>query len=171
MQEPFLVSSRSGKTIAKVVAFGFGGGTVVLGLTTTFGIAFSAQALLGAFRGYFLAAIPFFLFGAVLAVCKRELWYVPEASAFRLLTFRPWLFKGPRVEQAPLEEYQAVCAVEVERDDEKPANVVALVTKGGDEVAVREVDDIKEAETFAQALSDVTGLPLRRRVERIDDED
>ena len=171
MKEPFLVSRRTGKTIAKVVAFGFGGATVVLGLATTFGVAFSLQALFGAFRGYFLAAIPFFLFGGVLALCKRELWFVPEAEAFRMLTFRPWQLKGPRVEQGPLEDYQAVCAVELEQDDEQPATVVALVTQRGEEVAVREVSDLKEAEAFAQSLSEATGLPLRRRVERLEDAD
>ena len=161
--DPFLVSARSGKTIAKVVAFGFGGGTVVLGLVTTLSLAFSMQAAFAAVRGYFLAALPFFFFGAVLAACRRELWFVPEAKAFRMLTFRPWLFKGPRVEQASLDDYHAVCAEVQEHSSEQASTLVVLVTKEGHQVPVREVDDAAEADTFAQQLSDVTGLPLTRR--------
>ena len=86
--DPFLVSRRSGRTIAMVVGLGFGGGTMLLGVTSAAAGALNAAAILPALWGYFVASIPFFAFGAILAACRRELWVVPEQQALKMLTFR-----------------------------------------------------------------------------------
>jgi hypothetical protein len=161
--EPFLVFRRTGRTIAAVVALGFGGGTLLLGLGTTLASAPHVQAALAAARGYFLAALPFFVGGAVLAVCKRELWFVPEARAFRMLTYRPWRFRGPRVEQASIDDYRALCT---ERPrGEQPSTLVSLVTESGETVPIREFEESSEASAFAKRFAEVTGLPLRTATE------
>ncbi len=155
---PFLVFRRTGRTIAAVLAFGFGGGTVLLGVSSTVMGTLSARAALAAAWGYFLAALPFFAAAVVLARCRRELWFVPDAQAFRLLTFRPWLLAGPRVEQAPIAEYRALKTELV--DPEGKETVVSLVTEAGDAVPVRELDRPDEARAFAEELARVTGLRL-----------
>lgn len=158
--EPFLLFRRTGRTIAAVVAFGFGGGTVLMGLASTLAAVFSARAAFGAFKGYALAAAPFFLFGLILAACRRELWFVPEARAFRMLTYRPWRLRGPRVEQASLDDYRAACLWEVPSGEARGNTVVALVTdEGGERVPVREFTDGDQARAFLSELCDVTGLP------------
>jgi hypothetical protein len=163
--EPFLVFRRTGKTIAKVLAFGFGGGTVLLGLTTS-AASFSLAALAGAARGYGLAALPFFAGAAILAACWRELWVLPpegdKAGVLRMVTYRPWMLRGPRVEQAALSDYASVCAARIDQRGEQSSFAVALTTKDGEQVPVREFDDQKSAEAFVAELSAVTGLPVRR---------
>ena len=136
--EPFLVFRRTGRAIAAVVAFGFGGGTVIMGVATSLASAMRLGAFLPAFTGYFLAASPFFLFGWILSRCRRELWFVPEASAFRMLTYRPWLLKGPRVEQASLDDYRAVTTRVISPVAEEDSTLVALLTQDGDAVPVDE---------------------------------
>jgi hypothetical protein len=158
---PFLIFSRSGKTIAAVLAFGFGGGTVLLGVVSALSAAFTAHAAFSALRGYLLAALPFFVAAAVLARCRRELWFVPDARAFRMLTFRPWLLSGPRVEEAPLHEYRGLRTETLRHTAEQQTTVVSLVTEGGDAVPVRQLDRPEEASAFAEELASITGLVLQ----------
>jgi hypothetical protein len=156
--EPFLVFRRTGRFIAAVLALGFGGGTLLLGIGSTMIAAPSLHALWGSFRSYLLVTLPFFLAGGILALCRRELWFVPELRAFRMLTFRPWLFSGPRVEQGSIDDYRGLCT-EV-TDASEVAVVVSLVTGGGERVPVREFDKPAEAQAFAQRFAEITGLPL-----------
>lgn len=149
---------RTGRTIAAVLALGFGGGTLLLGLGSTVADAPNLHATLAAGRGYLLATLPFFLAAAVLYVCKRELWFLPEVRAFRMLTFRPWRLKGPQVEQAPLEEYRALAT-----ESDHNVTVVSLVTESGESIPVREFSASSEARAFAQRFAEVTGLPLQSR--------
>jgi hypothetical protein len=163
--EPMLVFRRTGKTIAKVIAGGFGGGTLLLGLTTSLGGTFRWQAIWAAFSGYFVVASPFFLAGAILALCWRELWVVEgeDGSRFlRMITFRPWMISGPRVEQAPLSEYAAVCTAELTHRAEKASFAVALMTAEGEQVPIREFEEIDEARDFVKRLAEATGLVIRR---------
>lgn len=160
MAEPMLVFRRTGKTIGRVVAWGFGGGTILLGVTSAAADAFRAAAIWPALRSYSLAALPFFLFGLVLAACRRELWFLPELRVFRMLTFRPWR-RDPRVEQASVEEYAGVCRVAAEDGDQQARNVVALVTAEGARIPVRELDDVAAATAFGERLSEATALPYR----------
>ncbi len=156
---------RTGRTIAKVLAFGFGGGTLMLGVLTSVGGGFDAHAIGSAFTGYGLAASPFFLAGAILALCWRELWVVPADDTKRLLrmiTFRPWMFSGPRVEQASLEDYAAVCTAELTHRAEKASFAVSLMTREGDQVPVREFTELEPARQFVEELAAATGLPVRR---------
>jgi hypothetical protein len=159
--EPFLVFRRTGRTIAAVLALGFGGGTLLLGLGSTVADAPNLHATLAAGRGYLLATLPFFLAAAVLYVCKRELWFLPEVRAFRMLTFRPWRLSGPQVEQAPLDEYRALCTESM--GDKDKTTVVSLVTEGGETVPVREFAVSDEARAWAERFAEVTGLPLQSR--------
>ncbi len=163
--EPFLVFRRTGTTIAAVLAFGFGGGTVLLGVVSSFSFGFSVDAVWAAFRGYFLAALPFFLGALILVRCRRELWFVPGARSFRMLTFRPWQLSGPRVEEAKLDEFRAVKTERLEQDAEQATTVVSLVMSAGDAVPVREFDAPDEARALASKLAELTGLPLFAEVE------
>jgi hypothetical protein len=160
--DPFLVFRRSGRTIAKVLAFGFGGGTVLLGVTSSVAGALNAAAILPALWGYFLAALPFFLFGGILAACRRELWVVPEQGVLKMLTYRPWHFRGPRIEQAPIEEYRGVCTVNLDHQAERSTTAVALVPAEGDPVPVREFEAMEDAERFVVEMTEATGLPRIR---------
>lgn len=163
--EPLLVFRRTGKTIAKVLAFGFGGGTLALGLTTSVGGAFRPAAIWAAFYGYFLAASPFFLAGAIVALCWRELWVVQDDDGdrfLRMVTYRPWMFSGPRVEQAAMSEYAAVCTAELTHRAEKASFAVALMTTDGEQVPIREFDEIADARAFVDELATATGLAIRR---------
>ena len=156
--EPFLVFRRTGKTIALVLAGGFGGGTVLLGLMSA-ASALNSAAILPAVKGYLLAALPFFVAGALLATCRRELWVVPDAKAVRMLTFRPWHFSGPRIEQAKLDEYTGLCTVSMTHRTEAETLAVALITGEGDRVPVKEFAERDAAEAFALELAEATGLP------------
>jgi len=158
--EPYLVYRRSGRTIAAVLAFGFGGGTVLLGVLSSVIGAVSAAAIWAAARGYFLASVPFFLGALVLVRCRSELWFVPGARAFRMLTFRPWLFAGPSVEEAKVEEFRAVRTEVFEQVGEAASTVVSLVMASGDAVPVREFDAPEEARRVAVELAEITGLPM-----------
>jgi hypothetical protein len=162
--EPVLVFRKTGRLVALVIGVGFGGGTLLMGVVSALGEAMRAEALAPALRGYFLAALPFFAGAAVLWVCRRELWFVPEARAFRMLTYRPWRFSGPRVEQASVDEYRALCTASVERRGEASTTVVALLTPSGDVVPVREFDAPAEAEAFVADLARATGLPRERAI-------
>lgn len=155
--EPFLVFRRTGRIIALVLGLGFGGGTLLLGVTTAAGSAFTGAAIWAAVRGYFLAALPFFVAAAVLWGCRRELWVVPADKVLRMLTFRPWRLWGPRVEQAPISEYDGVCIVSLDHRAESSTFAVALCT-GDERIPVREYALRAEAEDFAMGLSEVTGL-------------
>jgi hypothetical protein len=165
--EAFLVFRRTGKTIAAVLAGGFGGGTVLLGvgsavaeaLTSTASASTGARAILPALQGYLLASSPFFLLALLIALCRRELWFLPELGVFRMLTFRPWLLRGPRVEQAPLDEYRALCTEQLDERSEGSGTLVSLITESGECVPVREFKEPIEARAFLEELADVTGLP------------
>lgn len=159
-EEPFLVFRRTGRTIAAVMAFGFGGGTVLLGVMSSVVGAFSAGAVWAAARGYFLASLPFFVSALVLVRCRREFWFVPAARSFRMVTFRPWQFDGPRVEEAKLDEFRAVKTERIEQAGEDATTAVSLVMQEGGAVPVREFDAPDEARALAQRLSEVTGLPM-----------
>ncbi|MEZ4440259.1 MAG: hypothetical protein R3B72_14275 [Polyangiaceae bacterium] len=160
--DPFLVFRRSGRTIAAVIGLGFGGGTFVLGVASSAVGALSLSALLPAVKGYFLVSLPFFAFGAVLAACRRELWVLPEQKVLRMLTFRPWLLRGPRVEQADLSDYQGLCMVNLDNQAERTTTAVALVPTEGDPVPVKEFGEPSAAEAFLGELGEVTGLPRIR---------
>lgn len=159
-QEPYLVFRRTGRTIAAVMAFGFGGGTVLLGVMSSVVGALSAGAIWAAARGYFLASLPFFVSALVLVRCRREFWFVPAARAFRMLTFRPWQLDGPRVEEAKLDEFRAVKTEVVEQDGEQATTAVSLVMLAGGSVPVREFETPDDARGLAQRLSELTGLPM-----------
>lgn len=165
---PLLVSERSGRTIAMVLALGFGGGTILLGVTSAAAGALKAAAIWPALWGYFLAALPFFVGGAILAGCRRELWVVPEHKALKMLTYRPWLLRGPRVEQAPFDEYRGLCLVSLEPRAEQASFAVALVPKEGEPVPVREFETSEQATSFFERMQGATGLP-RIRAESSDD--
>lgn len=158
--EPYLVFRRTGRTIAAVLAFGFGGGTVLLGVVTAAVGAFSATTIWMAARGYVLAALPFFLAALVLVRCRRELWFVPAARALRMLTFRPWQLAGPRVEEAKLDEFRAVKTELLEPIGEQRTTAVSLVMLAGGAVPLREFELPEEARALARHLSELTGLPL-----------
>jgi hypothetical protein len=118
-----------------------------------------------ALAGYALVASPFFLAGGILALCWRELWVVHDEDGgrfLRMITFRPWMFAGPRVEQAPLNEYAAVCTAELTHRAEKASFAVALMTQEGDQVPIREFQELDTARSFVEQLAEATGLPIRR---------
>jgi len=131
---------------------------MLLGVTSAAAGALNAAAILPALWGYFVASIPFFVFGAILAACRRELWVVPEHQVLRMLTFRPWLVRGPRVEQAPLEEYRGICMVSLDHRAEQSTYAVALVPKEGEPVPVREFEGSDQAEAFLAEMLEATGL-------------
>lgn len=156
--EPLLLRLRSGRIAAAVVAFGFGGGTLLLGGITLTAGALEGGSPWGGVIGYLIAASPFFLGAWILALCKSELWFLPEGRSLRLLTYRPWL-RTPRVEEASLDEYAGV-RVEPPPDQEG-GPVVALVSVQGEAVPVRQFSDAGEAEAFARRVAAATGLWLR----------
>ena len=161
--DPLLISRRTGRTIAIVLALGFGGGTLLLGLATSLAAALRTGVLWPVVQGYSLAALPFFVGGALVAMCRRELWFLPEHRAFRMLTYRPWRLRRPRVEQASVDEYRAVCLMDDEsegaaEDEAGEPAVVALVTREGDKVPLREFRDAADAKAFALELAEATGL-------------
>lgn len=156
---PFLIFRRTGRVIALVLAVGIGGGTVLIGTASAAAGALSAAAVWPALKGYVLVSLPFFVMGAVLWRCRRELWAVPEAKALRMLTYRPWQVKGPRVEQAPIGDYSGLCKVTIDSRAEQTSLAVALITNDGDHIPVREFDGHDAADAFLSELGDVTGLP------------
>lgn len=155
--KPMLLRLRSGRTAALVVGGGMGGGTIVMGVASTAASAMRGGAILGALVGYTLAVLPLLILAAIVAVCKSELWLLPEQRALRLLTYRPWL-RQPRVEEAPLSEYAGVRVAKMTTDD---GTLVYLVTTGGEDVPLRQFKDEAEAGTFAEKLGEAAGLWVR----------
>jgi hypothetical protein len=109
--------------------------------------------------GYILASLPFFVGALILMFCRRELWIVPDDKMLRMLTFRPWLWRGPRIEQAPLDEYRGLCLVSLDHRAERSSLAVALITEDGDRVPIREFDVRDQADDYVRELADITGLP------------
>ena len=161
--EPMLLRLRSGKTAALVVGLGMGGDTIVMGVASTAASAAKGGALLGAFVGYGIAVLPLLLLAAIVAVCKSELWLVPETRTLRMLTYRPWL-RQPRVEEAPLSEYAGVRTSQM-TDDYGKGTLVSLVTTEGEDVPLRQFKDEAEARTFAEKLGEAAGLWVRAAAE------
>ena len=93
---PLLLRFRSGRTAALVIGGGIGGGMLLLGVATTAASAPSMTAVWNAVLGYGGAILPLLVAAALIAVCRSELWLVPEKKSIRLLTFRPWR-RGPSV--------------------------------------------------------------------------
>jgi hypothetical protein len=166
---PILLRLRSGKTAARVIALGFGGGTMFIGLASLasqiarhaggLGGVPIAAALRGVLVGYGLAALPFLALAAGVALCRSELWLVPEARAFRLLTYRPWR-RGPRVEQASVDEYAGV-RIEPAPEQNGGGVLVSLIATDGEAVPLRQFEAEGEARPFAEQLAAATGLWLR----------
>jgi hypothetical protein len=161
--EPLLLRARSGRIAAGAIAFGFGGGTLLLGTVSLLaGAAREPGALpaVGAgLLGYAIAATPFFVLAAVVALCRSELWFDPEARMFRLLTFRPWR-RGPAIEQAPLSDYAGVrCEPAEERHG--GGFLVSLVAAEGEVVPMRQFSAENEARAFAERLGEASGLWVR----------
>ena len=161
--EPMLLRLRSGKTAALVVGVGMGGGTIVMGVASTAASAAKGGAIVGALIGYGLAVLPLVLLAVIVAVCKSELWLVPETRTLRMLTFRPWL-RQPRVEDASLSEYAGVRTSKM-TDDYGKATLVSLVTTEGEDVPLRQFKDEAEAQTFAEKLGGAGGLWVRATAE------
>lgn len=158
---PLLLRLRSGKTAARVIAFGFGGGTMLLGAASLAGAAMKGANILPGLLGYALGASPLFLLALIVGLCKNELWFDPDARAFRLLTYRPWRL-GPRVEEAPLSDYAGV-RTEAAGDGEGGGVIVSLVATSGEIVPMRQFDDGADADArkFADDLGALSGLWVR----------
>jgi hypothetical protein len=154
-----LLRLRSGKIAAAALIFGFGGGIMLLALGTAASVASEGFSIWGTLIGYALMALPFVLLGVGVALCRSELWLVPEERALRLLTYRPWR-RGPRVEQASLDEYAGVMA-ERASDGEGGGAMVSLVLKNGERVELRQFKPADGAVDFAKDLAARAGLWLR----------
>jgi hypothetical protein len=161
--KPMLLRLRSGKTAALVIALGFGGGTIIMGVGSTAASAARGNALLGALVGYGIAVLPLLALAAIIAVCKSELWLFPETRSLRLLTYRPWRL-GPRIEEAPLSEYAGV-RTSAMTDDYGRGTLVSLVTTAGEDVPLRQFKDDAEAGAYAEKLGEAAGLWVRRATE------
>ena len=157
--EPMLLRLRSGKTAAIVIAAGFGGGTMLLGVASTAASAMRGGALLGAILGYGIAVLPLLALAGIIAVCKSELWLVPESKSFRMLTYRPWRL-APRVEEAPISEYAGVRTAKM-KDDDDGSTLVSLVTSSGEDVPLRQFSEEAEALEYASKLGEAAGLWVR----------
>ena len=157
--QPMLLRLRSGRIAAAALVFGFGGGTMLIGLGTVVACAASGLPALATLVGYGLVALPFVALGVVVALCRSELWLVPESRAIQLLTFRPWR-RAPRVEQASLDEYAGVLA---DRADDRDGGgaLVSLVTRTGERVEVRQFRAAEEATAFAAEVAARGGLWVR----------
>lgn len=161
--EPMLLRLRSGKTAALVIGGGMGGGTILLGVGSTAASAVKGGAILGALLGYAVAVLPLLVLAAIVAVCKSELWLLPEKRTIRMLTYRPWL-RTPRVEEAPLSEYAGVRTSKM-TDDYGLATLVSLVTTTGEDVPLRQFSDEAEALGYADKLGAAAGLWVRSSTE------
>ena len=137
---------------------GIGGLPLVLGVGGAV-LSGRAGAILPALFGYALATSPLFLLAAVVAVCKTELWLLPEQRVLHLLTFRPWRLE-PRVEEAKVSEYAGV-RLEPAPEDEGSGFLVSLVTVTGDSVPIRQFQEQREAEPFAERVASSVGLWFR----------
>lgn len=157
--DPILLRLRSGKTAALVIGGGLGGGTILLGVGSTAASAMRGGAILGALVGYALAVLPLLALAAIVAVCKSELWLLPEQRSLRMLTYRPWL-RRPRVEEASLSEYAGVRTSKIQ-DDYGDATLVSLVTTTGEDVPLRQFSKAEEATSYAENLGRAAGLWVR----------
>lgn len=157
--EPVLLRLRSGRTAGLVIGGGIGGGMLVMGIVSTAASAHSLSAIPGAIVGYGGAILPLVIAAILIAVCRSELWLVPEKKTLRMLTFRPWL-RTPRVEEAPLSEYAGVRTSKMS-DDYGNATLVSLVTTAGEDVPLRQFSDDVEAHTYAEKLAAAAGLWMR----------
>ena len=156
---PLLLRLRSGRTAAFVIGGRIGGGMLLLVVATPDASAPSRAAVWNARLGYGGAILPLLVAAALIAVCRSELWLVPEKQSIRLLTFRPWL-RAPRVEEAPLSEYAGVRTSKMS-DDYGNATLVSLVTTTGEDVPLRQFTDESEAQTYAEKLATTAGLWIR----------
>lgn len=157
--EPLLLRLRSGRTAGLVIGGGIGGGMLLMGVISAAASAQSLAAIPGAFVGYGGAVLPLIVAAVIIAVCKSELWLVPEKKIFRMLTYRPWL-RGPRVEDAPLSEYAGVRTSKMS-DDDGNATLVSLVTTAGEDVPLRQFKDDAEAHAYAEKLGSAAGYWVR----------
>jgi hypothetical protein len=158
--DPLLLRLRSGKTAATVIALGFGGGTLLLGLVSFASEAMRGARIAGILVGYGIAALPFFVLAGLVAACRSELWLVPEARALRLLTYRPWRLGRPRVEQASVDEYAGV-RLDPAPEPDGGGTLVSLVSVEGEAVPLRQFPQEGEARAFAERLAGAAGLWLR----------
>ena len=156
--DPILLRRRTGRTAALVIALGFGGTTLLLGVGGAV-LSGSRGAVIPALLGYSLATLPLFALAAVIAVCRSELWLLPEERVLHLLTFRPWRLR-PRVEEAKVSEYAGV-RLDPAPEDEGGGFLVSLITAGGEAVPIRQFQDQSEAGSFAESVASSVGLWLR----------
>lgn len=156
--DPILLRRRTGRTAGLVVALGFGGTTLVLGVGGAL-LSGSRGAVLPALLGYSLATLPLFLLAAIIAVCRTELWLLPKERVLHLLTFRPWRLE-PRVEEAKVGEYAGV-RLEAAPEDEGGGFLVSLVTPAGETVPIRQFQAESEAEPFAESVAAAASLWFR----------
>ena len=156
--DPILLRRRTGRTAALVIALGFGGTTLLLGVGGAV-LSGSRGAVIPALLGYSLATLPLFALAAVIAVCRSELWLLPKERVLHLLTFRPWRLQ-PRVEEAKVSEYAGV-RLDAAPEDEGGGSLVSLITAGGEAVPIRQFKDQSEAEAFAESVASSVGLWLR----------
>jgi hypothetical protein len=156
--DPILLRRRTGRTAALVIALGFGGTTLLLGVGGAV-LSGSRGAVIPALLGYSLATLPLFALAAVIAVCRSELWLLPKERVLHLLTFRPWRLQ-PRVEEAKVSEYAGV-RLEPAPEDEGGGFLVSLITAGGEPVPIRQFKDQSEGELFAESVASSVGLWFR----------
>ncbi len=156
--DPILLRRRTGRTAALVIALGFGGTTLLLGVGGAV-LSGSRGAVIPALLGYSLATLPLFALAAVIAACRSELWLLPQERVLHLLTFRPWRLQ-PRVEEAKVSEYAGV-RLEPAPEDEGGGFLVSLITSGGEAVPIRQFKDQHEAEPFAESVASSVGLWFR----------
>ena len=157
--EPLLLRLRSGRTAGLVIGGGIGGGMLLMGVISAAASAHSLAAIPGAILGYGGAILPLVIAALIIAVCRSELWLVPEKKIFRMLTYRPWL-RAPRVEDAPLSEYAGVRTAKMS-DDYGHATLVSLVTTAGEDVPLRQFKDEVEAHAYAEKLASAAGYWVR----------
>ena len=156
--DPILLRRRTGRTAALVIALGFGGTVLVLGVGGAV-LSGSRGAIVPALLGYSLATLPLFVLAAVIAVCRTELWLLPKERVLHLLTFRPWRLQ-PHVEEAKVSEYAGV-RLEPAPEDEGGGFLVSLITAGGEAVPIRQFKEQGEAEPFAETVASSVGLWFR----------
>lgn len=141
-----------------MIALGFGGTVLVLGVGGAV-LSGARGSILPALLGYSLATLPLFVLAAIIAVCRTELWLLPEERVLHLLTFRPWRLQ-PRVEEAKVSEYAGV-RLEPAPEDEGGGFLVSLITAGGEAVPIRQFQIQSEAEPFAESVASAVGLWFR----------
>ena len=156
--DPILLRRRTGRTAALVIAAGFCGTTLLLGVGGA-ALSGSRGAILPALLGYSLATLPLFLLAGVIAVCRSELWLLPKERVLHLLTFRPWRLQ-PRVEEGKVSEYAGV-RLDPAPEDEGGGFLVSLITAGGEAVPIRQFKLHSEADGFAENVASSVGLWFR----------